>query len=230
MKKVSAILLSLTLLLLAMVPFAASADDVTLTLTVGSATVDKDGVAQVPITFSNTAGYGIMEIQITVEYDPDQVEFIVPKNINGDAITGLMTEGNWQKVDGVDKPMTPGAVNIATIATGPIEATSGTLYNLQFQVLDAEYGDEFTITLTNVSATLADEDGNEVALTDVEIEVVDGVITVAEPTTAPTTEATTAAPTTGTKPNDTGDSTPWSLLAVAALASAGLVVMTMKRK
>lgn len=245
MKKVSAIVLAVLMLMMVAVPFA-SAEDASAEMKVVVETVEgaKGEEVEVPVSFSHDAKYGLINGTLKVEYDADALELVVPVNKRGNEdLTMIM---NSEVITLTVEAMQPeaGVIDFALAGTAGIMDFEGVMMTLKFKVLTDVAG-TYEVKVTG---------GDDLSLEDVDTatataagEVVKAVVVggvggvkVVEATQAPTTEApTTAAPTaapteapaTTTIPDTaTGETTPWALLTVTALAGAALVGLTMKRK
>ena len=125
-----------------------------------------------------------------------------------------------------------GEIVVGFVSQDKTIAASGVAMTVTFKLKDSSAVAELPISLVVDEWTTAD--GNAVEEAPIKV---DGAIKIAEATTteAPTTTeaaaTTTEAATTTTIPDTaTGETTPWALLTVTALAGAALVGLTMKRK
>jgi len=298
MKKALVLVLALTMMVLAIAPFTASADAVTMKVDVPTtATIADDGTVNFQITF-DTADQYFINGTFFLKWDASQATLVVPKNSKGqdDLSTLVGAEVSKMTFDGgaltADDPS--GAnYKFAFAASGGIEATSGTLFNLTFTLANTDLASMDFELSADTDVSTEDLDLNS---TNADVVITSsGSIDLVHPTTTETTTTATEAPTTTAAPDKTfddlttligtkvtttghsadlvkaytdalaaakaltkdssaadinaayaaldkaitalknevvktGDATPWALLSVAALAAAGLVVMTVKRK
>lgn len=241
MKKISAIVLAIALVLMMSVPFSASA-----ATTFVAPTVEAEvGATEIVYTVGYEQNDYIANGKVEIEYDAEKVELVVPTKtdrVTGEEVPNPDVFGKI--VDGaVVNASVEGKVIVAFAKATPI-ADTGVVAELVFALKDtAVAGDEIAIKVSTPEwiDDLNEEKCDTVAAAEGKIVVKEKA---EETTTAPTeattvaTEATTVAPTTAapttaaptTKaPTTAGEATPWALLATVTMAGAALVVLSTKK-
>lgn len=234
MKKVSAIVLAVLMLMMVAVPFAsAEGETAELKVSVPTVTANKGEEIEVPVTFSNDQKYGLINGTLKVEYDAEALELIVPVNKRDtedltmiiDDIIALTVEAKQPEA---------GVIDFGFAGSKGILDFEGTLMTLKFKVLTDEVGSYAVKVTAGDDLTFEDIDSAtaEAAGDTVKVVIAGGVgaVAVAEATTTEAPTTTEAATTTTIPDTATGETTPWALLTVTALAGAALVGLTMKRK
>lgn len=214
MKKISAIVLAIVLVMMASVPFCASADT-TFTVSGGEVTTD---VETITVTIGYETSDEILNGKYYVTYDPAKLELVVPKKtseMNG--IAGATFIPNTDKA-------AEGEFQAGFMVADPMDA-SGTMATLTFKLLAPAVGDVYDIALEVTEWATQDADlakGNPIKGA--------AQVKVVAPTTTTTTTTTTVATTTTTKKAAAaGEATPWALLATVTVAGAALVVLSTKK-
>lgn len=240
MKKISAIILAVALIVMACVPFCASADDKKVTLSMEKTDITvEDGTFTVVVNYEAT-GALYNSGKILVGFDTEKVE-IIP-NADGNVFTkaGAIAKG----VDSVSSSL-PSAtykldtsagkgLTIAFASAGEIESKENVVtLKLRFKEgVTAEENVAFTLKVLEFGTYVDPEVGGTGEDVAASSPVVDSTVNLAEPTVAPTEAPTTAAPTeapTTKAPVAGGEATPWALMATVAVAGAALVVLSTKK-
>ncbi len=230
MKKVSAIVLAVLMLMMAAVPFASAEEEAAVfTMDVSDVAV---GDTEVTVTVNYETALAILNGKMTLTYDATKLEVVVPIDEEYDEPDESLIAGkNLSRVGmasvNLDKE---GEIIVGFVSQEKAIAKSGVAMAVTFKLKGVSAAAELPLKLVVNEWTTAE--GNAVEGKAIEVE---DVIAITEPTEAPTaapteapTAAPTAAPTEGTPA--TGEATPWALLTVTALAGAALVGLTMKRK
>ena len=251
MKKVSAIVLAVLMLIMAAVPFAASAEDApVVTLSAADVKLAPGADGTLKVSFDTGDGFYLINGSVYVIYNADELEVKVPVNgkgktdytmLLGDEVSKMVADGNTLTAAD-DETLEEGqeAVKVAFAASAGINDTTGTLLNVPVKLKDGVK--EATVKVV-AGADLSVEDADEVTVNavaeEIEVKVAEEAPVATTTTGAPTTTTTAPAPadTTTAAPADNttaapeaGENTPWALLTVTALAGAALVGLTMKRK
>lgn len=243
MKKLSAILLAVALVVMACVPFCASADDTTFTFALKEdrLVADENGVLTVTLKYTTT-GEKVYGGKVFFGIDADKVEYVTDAN-------GKTFEDNGDISEDFDsgKEVAECALPISAVFNGKSDlgtgititfanakalATDSDLMIMRLKLKDGVSADELKFTVKpiqwKVGKSLKDIVTADTAATELTAKV--GPAPTEAPTEAPTA-APTEAPTAGTTkaPNKTGEATPWALMATVAVAGAALVVLTTKK-
>lgn len=219
MKKVSAIVLAVLMLMMVAVPFASAEDaPAVFTIDVSEASV---GDSEVTVTVNYETALKILNGKLTLTYDAEKLEVVVPIDPEyNEADESLIAGKNLSRVGmaavNLDKE---GEIVVGFVSQDKTIAASGVAMTVTFKLKDSSAVAELPISLVVDEWTTAD--GNAVEEAPIKV---DGAIKIAEATT------TEAATTTTIPDTATGETTPWALLTVTALAGAALVGLTMKRK
>lgn len=248
MKKISAILLALALIVMACVPFSASAADEAFTYKIE---VDEvvEGAETIKVTITLVDNDEVYPLNggFILTYDPEAMEVVIPEGKRGpDA--DLLTELPNCAVNVMEENVDPEDENSPKVPTGEIkigfmselEETETVVFKGTFKLAAAaEVGTEYNFAIESYQLVLYEEGnlsgidiiaGGAVLADEVTVVAEAAPTTTAAPTTAaPTTAApTTAAPTTKA-PVAGGEATPWALMATVAVAGAALVVLSTKK-
>ncbi len=252
MKKISAIVLALALVLMACVPFCASAASDKISFDT-QATKNDDGSYTVEITYDASAleaeDFYLMDGGFFFEYDPAVMTLNVIKKVSPVSdLSGAIINEKYDDQEGKV---------FLTFAGVDGEDSVGALISMNFTLKDAETPAEYGIKLTVDGLKAQNPDDLSAGTVDLgaefnePVEIPDAIVVAApttteapadpttteapaDPTTTeapadPTTAApTTAAPTTAA-PIPGGEATPWALMATVAVAGAALVVLSTKK-
>lgn len=243
MKKISAIVLAIALVLMMSVPFTASAASTF----VAPAVEAEVGATEIAYTVSYEQTDYIANGKVEIEYDAEKLELVIPTKTDRDGNVVDNPDAMGKLPAAVVNAATEGKIIIAFASASPI-ADTGVVAELVFALKDtAVVGDEIAVKVSTSEwiDDLGDDYAADVAAAEGKIVVTEKATeapttTEAAPTTTEaevtTTEApatTTAAPTTAaptTKaPTTAGEATPWALLATVTMAGAALVVLSTKK-